>query len=283
MPRVFDTRVITRIEDNAKIWLPPHTIPPHQRYLELYKPQARLTPAPAEEEIAELKAQGVERAVIFGTDVETRYGKKVRNEAIAERVRRHPDFFVGFAGVDPWKGMQAVRDLDYAYHELGLVGVNLGPWLYGLKANDKRFYPIYTKAAELNIPVVLHTSSHFFPSVSMQTGNPIYVDEVATHFPELKLIASHAGWPWIREMIAVAWRHPNVYLENSAMLATYLHPELVRYMDTPVLSDKFMFASDHPLLPIQRAVQEFLNLPLRSQNMEKILWSNAERLLLTGG
>ncbi|HEV8130686.1 MAG TPA: hypothetical protein VGQ81_05515, partial [Acidobacteriota bacterium] len=141
MYRIFDFRVIARIEDNARIWLPPDTIPPHERYLELYKPQERLTPIPIEDEIAELRAHGVERAVIFGADFESRYGKKVRNEAIAELVCRHPDFFVGFAGVDPWKGMQAVRDLDYACHELGLVGVNMGPWLYGLKSNDKRFYP----------------------------------------------------------------------------------------------------------------------------------------------
>lgn len=282
MPRIFDTRVIALIEENARIWLPPHTIPPHERYLELYGAEQRLTPVPIEEEIRELRAQGVERAVIFGADLETRYRKKVSNESIAALVRQHPDFFVGFAGVDPWKGMRAVRDLDHACHELGLVGVNVGPWLYGLRANDKLFYPIYTKAAELDIPVVLHTSSHFFRGVTMDTGNPVYLDEVATHFPELKLIASHAGWPWIREMIAVAWRHPNVYLESSAMLATYLHPELVRHLDTPILADRFLFASDHPLLPIERAVREFLKLPLRSENMEKVLWKNAQRLLLNG-
>jgi len=282
MVKIFDTRVIALIEENARIWLPPDTIPPHERYLELYKPQERLKPIPIEQEIAELRACGVERAVIFGSDLETRYGKKVPNEAIAELVQQHSDFFLGFAGVDPWKGMQAVRDLDYAYHELGLRGVNIGPWLYGLKPNDKRFYPIYTKAVELDIPIVLHTSSHFFRGVSMETGNPVYVDEVAIDFPELKLIASHAGWPWILQMVAVAWRHPNVYLENSAMLATYLHSDLVRYMDTPILADKFMFASDHPLLPIDRAAAAFLELPLKSENMEKMLWKNAERLLLGG-
>lgn len=101
---------------------------------------------------------------------------------------------------------------------------------------------------------------------------------MAGHFPELKLIASHAGWPWILQMVAVAWRHPNVYLELSGIAPRYLDPELLRYFDTPILQDKVFFATDYPLYPFERGVQEFLELPLQDDTKEKILWRNANRL-----
>lgn len=276
--KVFDFRVLPRIKECLGSWTPPGTIFPHQRYLEIYRMHDRVVPIPIERQIEEMHAAGVYRAVICAADNEFLYGKKTPNEIIANLQNRHPETFIGFAGVEPYKGMGAVRELDYAIRELGLKGVNMGPWIHKMLANDKRYYPIYTKAAELGIPVVLHTSSHFDPTTTMETGNPVYLDEVAIHFPELKLIASHAGWPWILQMVAVAWRHPNVYLELSGISPRYLHPELVRYFDTPILQDKVLFGTDYPLYSFQRGVQEFLELPLKEETREKILWKNANRL-----
>jgi predicted TIM-barrel fold metal-dependent hydrolase len=175
--------------------------------------------------------------------------------------------------------MQAVRDFEHAVRDLGLRGLNLGPWLHKLRANDRRYYPLYAKAVELNVPVVLHTSSHFDPTVTMDTGNPKYLDDVCVDFPELKVIASHAGWPWILEMIAVAWRHPNVYLEISGIKARYLHRDLVSYFDTPILRGRVLFATDYPLLDWDEAIADVMALPIDETTKQEILRDNAMSLL----
>ncbi|HLJ60040.1 MAG TPA: amidohydrolase family protein [bacterium] len=276
--KVFDARMVPRIKECLGSWTPPTTITPHLRYLDLYRMRDRVIPIDIEEQIAQMRAAGVQRAIICAADNTTTWGRKTPNEVIATLCDRYPDVFVGFAGVDPHKGMDAVREFERAVKSLGLRGLNLGPWLQKLLANDKRYYPLYAKAVELNVPVVLHTSSHFDPTVSFETGNPTYLDEVCVFFPELKVIASHAGWPWILQMIAVAWRHPNVYLELSGIRPRYLHKELVSYFDTPLLKGRVLFGTDYPLLEWTPSIEDVLQLPIATETKHEILWGNAARL-----
>jgi len=276
--KVFDARVVPRIKECLGSWTPPHTIPPHARYLDLYGMRERVTPIDIEEQIAEMRAAGVQRALICAADNTTTWGRKTPNEVIARLCKRFPDVFLGFAGVDPHKGMAAVREFEHAVKSLGLRGLNLGPWLHKLLANDKRYYPLYAKAVELDVPVVLHTSSHFDPTVSFETGNPTYLDEVCVFFPELKVIASHAGWPWISQMIAVAWRHPNVYLELSGIRPRYLSKELVSHFDTPILRGRVLFGTDYPLLEWAPSIEDILQLDIATETKHEILWANAARL-----
>ena len=239
----------------------------------------RTTPMDLAEQVAQMRAAGVERAVICAADNTTTWGRRTPNEVIADICERFPDMFVGFAGADPHQGMQAVREFERAVRELGLRGLNLGPWLHKLMADDKRYYPLYAKAVELDVPVVLHMSMHFDPTTPMETGNPSHLDEVCTHFPELKVVASHAGWPWVLQMIAVAWRHPNVYLELSGIRPRYLDRDLVRYFDTPILRGRVLFATDYPLLEWEPAIADLQALPIGEDAKREILWDNAARLL----
>jgi predicted TIM-barrel fold metal-dependent hydrolase len=277
--RVFDFRVLPRIPECLGSWTPPNTIVPHRRYLDLYRMTDRVTPIPIEEQVATMRAAGVERAVICAADNTTTWGRRTPNEVIAGLCEQFPDVFVGFAGADPYEGMQAVREFERGIRELGLKGLNLGPWLHKLLANDKRYYPLYAKAVELDVPVVLHTSVHFDPSTPMDTGNPSHLDEVCTHFPELKVIASHAGWPWVLQMVAVAWRHPNVYLETSGLRAKYLSDDLIRYLDTPILRGRVLFGTDYPLLEWPQAIADVEAMPIREETRREILWDNAAHLL----
>ena len=277
--KVFDARVVPRIKECLGSWTPPRTIPPHMRYLDLYRMRERVTPIDIDDQIGQMRAAGVRRAIICAADNTTTWGRKTPNEVIASLCERYPDVFVGFAGADPHRGMTAVREFEHAVKSLGLRGLNLGPWLQKLLANDKRYYPLYAKAVELDVPVVLHTSSHFDPTVSFETGNPTYLDDVCVFFPELKVIASHAGWPWISQMIAVAWRHPNVYLELSGIRPRYLDKGLVSYFDTPILKGRVLFGTDYPLLEWAPSVADLLELPISEDTKREILWDNAIRLL----
>jgi uncharacterized protein len=165
-----------------------------------------------------------------------------------------------------------------------LKGLAMEPFEYHLRANDRRFYPLYSKCVELDIPVNLHCSINFSTMSRMDYGKPIYLDDVAVDFPELKIIAMTSGWPWVSELIGVAWRHPNVYIETAAVRPRYLAMpntgwgELMHYGNT-VIQDKILFSSSWPLLPIERTIQEIRELPLKGSVMDKWLYGNAARLL----
>lgn len=231
-----------------------------------------------------LDEAGIEKAVISAADVETTYGGKVPNEHIAEIVSNYPDKFIGFAGVDPHKGMEAIREFEQAVKELGLKGLNLGCWELQIRSNNRKYYPLYAKAIELDVPVTLHTSINYSPENTMDYGRPIYLDEVASDFPELKIIACHGGWPWVLEMVGVARRHENVYIELSGHRPKYFAAEnsgwgpLMRF-GRSLLKNQVLFGTDWPLLPFERSIQEMRELPLKEEVIQKWLYDNAAELL----
>ncbi len=118
--------------------------------------------------------------------------------------------FVGFAGVDPHKGMAALHELRRAVRDLGLRGLNIQCFEHKLAPNDKRLYPLYAACIDLDIPVNIHTGLNFSTESLIEYGRPAHLDEVMTHFPDLRVCASPPGWPWVQELIAVAWRHRNL-------------------------------------------------------------------------
>jgi len=113
-------------------------------------------------------------------------------------------------------------ELVHAVKDLGMKALCLEPWLHKIHSNDKLYYPIYAKCVELDIPVWIHSSLNFVPQLKMDFGRPLYLDEVAGHFPELKIVAGHGGWPWVNELMAVLWRHDNVFMDISAIHPAYM-------------------------------------------------------------
>jgi uncharacterized protein len=227
---------------------------------------------------------GVEHVIIKARDCETTFGLKVRNEDIAEFCQTHGPRFIGFAAVDPHKGMEALRDLEFAVKELGLRGLNLQCFEHGLAINDAKLFPLYAKCIELDIPVNIHTSINFSDKTLMEYGHPKGLDAVMVHFPELVAIAAPPGWPWVHELLGVAWRHPNVYIGMVAVRPKYLevahsgYEPLVQYGNS-VLQDRVVFGSAWPMQPVEQAIKEVRALPLKDDVKEKWLGGNARRLL----
>lgn len=222
--------------------------------------------------------------VVKAKDVETTFGIKASNEAVAAFCQAHGKRFIGFAGVDPNKGMAAVRELEHAVKELGMRGLNLQCFEHKLAINDKRMYPLYAKCIELGIPVNLHASTNFSTDCYMEHGRPILLDEVMVHLPELVVIASPPGWPWVHELIGVAWRHKNVHIGVAAVRPKYLdvaesgYGPLVQYGNS-VLQDRILFGTSFPMQPIVRAVEEMNALPLKESVRKKWMYDNTARVL----
>jgi predicted TIM-barrel fold metal-dependent hydrolase len=109
---------------------------------------------------------------------------------------------------------------------------------------------------------------------------------VACDFPELRLILSHAGYPWVLEACLLASKHPNVYLGLAAHRPRYFTAPgagwepLLRYGQTTI-QDKVLYGTGAFLLgaPPAELVREFRALLIRPEVMEKWLWRNAARLL----
>jgi uncharacterized protein len=249
--------------------------PDMEAYISDFKP---------EDFIAMMDAAGIDVAVLLGEDQETTFAKKVPNEIVVDLVRSFPERFLGFAGVDPHKGAGAVESLRLNVEKLGLRGAMISPWEHLMFSDDERYYPIYETCVELDIPIWIHTSFNFSRQIPMEYGHPLHLDRVAVRFPELKIVAGHAGWPWVMEMVAVAWRHPNVYIEISGIRQKYMGMEhtgwepLIHYGNS-VLQDKVLFATAWPLLPLEQAVQDVKNLPIKEEVKAKWLGENARRLL----
>jgi len=234
--------------------------------------------------IAMMDAAGIDVAVLLGEDQETTFGKKVPNDIVVELARAHPDRFVGFAGVDPHKGERAAEGLREDILGRGLRGAMISPWEHLMFSDDERYYPVYEVCIELDVPIWIHTSFNLSRQIPMEYGHPLHLDRVAVKFPDLKIVAGHAGWPWVAEMVAVGWRHPNVYLDVSGIRQKYMGMPntgwgpLLHYGNS-VLQDKVLFATAWPLLPLEQAVRDVRNLPLKEEVKAKWLGENARKLL----
>ena len=255
-----------------------------QNYRRVYQASEAQVAGGLDEYLAAYERIGAERVVVKAKDVETTFGIKVPNEAIARFCAEHAPRFTGWAGVDPHKGEAAVRELRHAVRELGLRGLNLQCFEHRLAINDPKMYPLYEACVELEIPVNIHCGINFSTDCLMEHGRPLLLDEVMVRLPRLRVVASPPGWPWVHELIGVAWRHRNLYIAVSAVRPKYLavagagYEGLLQYGNT-VLQDRIVFGTSYPMQPIERALAELLELPLKDAVKEKWLYRNAASLL----
>ena len=237
--------------------------------------------------VAALDAAGIARCLITGFDERASVGKTVMpNELVAPLAERYPDRFIPFAGADVRQGLPAVRELEYWVRKRGFRGLSLRPFMIGLPADDRHYYPFYAKCAELGVPLSIHTSANWSTMVVNDLGHPRHMDVVARDFPELTIIMSHGGYPWVLEAVLLAWKYPNVYLELAAHRPKYFAEPgtgwepLLRFGQSTI-ADKVLFGSGAFLLgrPPAQLVAEFRALPVKPAVMERWLCRNAEAIL----
>lgn len=234
--------------------------------------------------LATYENAGAAKVVIKARDLETTFGEKIRNEDVAAFCRKHGERYIGFAGVDPHKGMAAVRELEHAVTELGLTGLNLQCFEHKLPINDAKMYPLYAKCIELDIPVNIHCGINFSTSTSMEFGRPHLLDEVMIHFPELRVCAAPPGWPWVHELLGVAWKHPNlwvglVYVRPKLLTVQHSGYEPLLQYGRTILQDKIIFGSGYPSLSLETALAEIDAFNLPEKVRDKWLHQNAATFL----
>ena len=236
-----------------------------------------------EEMLRRMDAAGIERAFLIAS----RVGRKghpacyhMPYELVAEAVNQYPDRFHGLAGVDPYEGMRGVAELERAVRDHGFIGAHTYPHWYELAPDHAKWYPYYAKCVELDIPVQMQVgqSMIYDPSYPLRSvGRPITLDAVACDFPELKLVGIHVGIPWTDEMIAMAWKHKNVFIGTDAHSPKYWPEAFLHFIDT-FGQDKVMFGTDFPILDFERTRSEIEALNFRPDAKRKMLRDNAIRI-----
>ena len=235
------------------------------------------------EMIDRMDRAGIERAFLIAAKV-GQLGHPacyhVPYRLVADAVQSHPDRFFGLAGLDPTEGMTGVRELQRAVAEYGFVGAHFYPHWFELAPDHARWYPFYAKCAELGVPIQLQVgqSMVYDPTYPRRSvGRPIALDAVACDFPELKIVGIHVGIPWTEEMIAMAWKHANVFIGSDAHSPRYWPASFVHFIKS-FGQDKVIFGTDFPVLDFARTMREIDALGFSESVRRKFLRDNVLRI-----
>jgi hypothetical protein len=229
--------------------------------------------------VAKMDAAGVELGCL-----------RAGNAIITEILKKYPNKFLGMAAISPHDGMRGVRELVRLVTECGFRAMRVSALYTQLPASDRRYYPLYAKCAELDIPVRIYCNMNYATDRPYDIGHPRHIDQVAMDFPELRIVAGLSGWPWVADMVGLLRRYPNLYCDTSSH-----HP---RYFGTPgagweqfmqfgnsVLQDKIMVGLSWEAfgMPMEALIAEYEKLKLKPHVLDKWLYGNAKRFFRLEG
>lgn len=151
-----------------------------------------------------------------------------------------------------------------------LVMVGVWPSFLHCDLNDRRLYPVYAACVEAGLPVRINVGI-VGPAWSSRHQDPLLLEELLIDFPDLTVIGAHMGHPWELMMMRLIMKFEHLHLMTSAYLPKYFNPELVKFMGSSRGRGRIMFASDYPMIPIARAVDEARKLPLDEGSLDQYL------------
>ena len=198
------------------------------------------------------------------------------NQFIADYVKEDPKRLISCGGLDPRHSSKIEADVQQILR-LKIRMIKIHPPHQLLYPNDylngvKELELIYRTAEANGIPVMFHTGTSIFAGARNRYGDPIYLDDVAVDFPQLKIILAHGGRPlWMATSFFLLRRHPNVYLDISGIPPKALLKYFPRLEE---IAQQALFGTDWPgpgVPDIKSNLAEFRGLPMRPESKEQIL------------
>jgi predicted TIM-barrel fold metal-dependent hydrolase len=229
--------------------------------------------------VAEIEAAKIVRAVVVGRDTPT---NGIPNDTVAQLVGAHRERLLGIGAVDPQRlGIAAaVDEVHRAIGSLKLAGINLDPGFLPrpLHADAAIFFPIYQACLELGVPVFIMSGP---TTPDLEYNHPRAVGSVAGTFPKLKIVCCHGFYPFVDEMIGIAFKHENVYVSPDMYM---FMPGAALYAEAAnaFMADQLLFGSSYPFRPMRQSVEDAGRLGLKEDVYEQVMWRNADRLLGLG-
>jgi len=221
--------------------------------------------------LEEMDKYNVERAMI---------GVSLTDEVSQQAVRQHHDRFIPSGSTEPNNGMEDIRNIVRLHEEFGIKAIGAFPagCVPQVPINDKRFYPVYAKCCELDIPIFTCVGVPG-PRIPMACQHVELIDEVMWFFPELKFVMRHGAEPWTDLAVKLMLKWPNLYYSTSAFAPKYYPKAIVDYANTRG-ADKVMYAGYFPMgLSLERIFGDMPNVPFRDHVWPKFLRGNAMKLL----
>lgn len=227
--------------------------------------------------VAEIRASGFLASVVIGRDTPA---VRNDNDQIHALTLRHPEL-VGVGSVDPQRlGRRAVEEAERAVGKLGLKAINLEPG-FGvppLPFDDALLFPVYEALQDWGVPVFLMTGP---TTPDLSFNDPNAIGRVARRFSRLRIVVHHGAWPRVGEIIGVAFRYANVTIVPDMYI---FQPGGKLYVEAAngALGDQIAFGSSYPFRAMAQSADDYLKLGFRDDVLEKVLFSNANRLLALG-
>lgn len=269
--KVIDFRVRLRTPQMLKPWDIHNPAPHFEQYIKLYKMEPRLSVMSMESFVENMHDQDVYKGVVCGGSIgDNNHLIEIKNSELGNN-------FYFITGVNPSYGIRKNLEELKKCTAAGFLGVNISPYIWGIKAASKELFPIYAYCELHNLVAIVHGSLHYNRYQNMWLGEPKYMDEIAMHFPELKLVISHAGNGFGVLPLAIAQKHPNIYLEYSALWPNYLPEATIQAMNS-YLKNRCLFGTDYPLvdfIPLIKAWKGVLR-----NDVQKLFFSENARHLL---
>jgi predicted TIM-barrel fold metal-dependent hydrolase len=197
----------------------------------------------------------------------------------AEALRRHPDRFFGAYEANPNNGMDEVRTIVAMHEEFGIKAVTASPAMIcpAVPVNDKKWYPIYGKLVELDLPFCPCMGVPG-PRVPFGPQKVELLDEVLWFFPELRVVTRHGCEPWTELAWKMMLKYPNLHYMTSAFAPKHYPKDIVNFANKRG-SDQVMYAGYFPMgLSLDRIFSELPDVPFRDEVWPKFLRENAIRV-----
>lgn len=201
-------------------------------------------------------------------------------DATAELMERFPGRVVGLYSIDPNEAMRGVRGLERCVTELGFRGAHIHTHSWDRRLDHRDYYPYYAKCEELGVPVVMQVG-HSAGLAPSESGRPFTADRAAIYFKGLNLILSHTGWPWVDEAIAMAWKHPNVYVGTATHQPKYWTQAFTEFA-LGRGRGKVLLGTGFPVLRHAQLLEQVDGLGARPEVRDAIVHDNAARLFGLG-
>ena len=184
---------------------------------------------------------------------------------------------IPFCTFNPYLHPDMGESLKNLCTQHGFKGVKLYPTYNHFYPNDPVLYPLYSEAEKLSIPILFHTGSSIFENSRIKYGNPIFFDDLAIDFPNLKIIMAHGGrGPWYDEALTMIRLHKNIYIDVAGLPPQKL---LEYFPDLERFAHKFVFGTDWPNVDVKKNIEKLNKLPVSPEAIKKILGENALEIL----
>jgi predicted TIM-barrel fold metal-dependent hydrolase len=227
--------------------------------------------------LAAMDAAGVDRAIVNGNLRGSRYDGSAHDDTVAEACHAHPDRLRAAMAADPvaMSIRATCAAIEAAATDPLVAAIRVVPMMTGEAINSRAYYPVYERCEALGLPVTVNVGVPG-PKFRARTQNPFDLDDVLIDFGGLTVVGAHMGHPWEDLLVRLMMKYDRLYLSNSAYLARYIDPAVVRFMGSSRGLGKLIFASDEPLLPMARALEDARALPISPEALDAFLGGAAE-------